>query len=572
MSAQIQTQAKAQTKSGFTPVSTSLLQRKCACGNHTMGGQCAVCGKQKRLGLQAKLKISEPGDSYEQEADRIAAQLMATPARPASGDAPLRIQRYSGQANGQMGMAPASVDHVLASPGEPLEPALRQDMEQHFSYDFSGVRVHLGEVAAQSARDVSAHAYTVGRHIVFGAGRYASDTNDGRRLLAHELVHVVQQSTPSESSGLVAQRTSPRVARQRAPAGGMSKGRVVGGARVNRVKTLVRIHVVGHASPRWRAAKSADEADRLNAALSEARAQTVRTEVERQVRAALPNHDLDVRYDYTPIDPRVERGGVILGTESRGSRETLAEAGKRGRAANEPEMRRVDVMVNLSAFTETSLGQVYERTRSVSAATRDWAVKVGLTAQVEAGAGGGYIVFRLKNRKSGEEMTAHGWVDKAGLGVSFPVGASVSWGDYTNFTTKEPANFSDFDWINFSIRTHSVNLILIGYEWAELTFFDLPGGYVDGIDVGGWTSGQIGLDLYSRSYGAMALEGSPKDTYRVKVRETTFETSRFESSEEHAHRVLFETNESGLSLEEREQLKLYVEASVRNYEEGTKIR
>jgi hypothetical protein len=67
-------------------------------------------------------------------------------------------------------------------------------MEQRFGHDFSGVRVHSGATAEQSARDVNARAYTVGHNIVFGAGQFAPITHEGRRLIAHELAHVVQQS------------------------------------------------------------------------------------------------------------------------------------------------------------------------------------------------------------------------------------------------------------------------------------------------------------------------------------------------------------------------------------------
>ena len=67
-------------------------------------------------------------------------------------------------------------------------------MEQRFGHDFSRVRVHSGAAAEQSARDVNANAYTVGHNIVFGAGRFAPGTHEGRRLIAHELTHVVQQS------------------------------------------------------------------------------------------------------------------------------------------------------------------------------------------------------------------------------------------------------------------------------------------------------------------------------------------------------------------------------------------
>jgi hypothetical protein len=66
-------------------------------------------------------------------------------------------------------------------------------MEQRFDHDFSRVRVHSGPVAEQSARDVNAHAYTVGHNIVYGAGQFTPGTQEGRRLLAHELTHVVQQ-------------------------------------------------------------------------------------------------------------------------------------------------------------------------------------------------------------------------------------------------------------------------------------------------------------------------------------------------------------------------------------------
>ena len=145
--------------------------------------------------IQAKLAVNAPGDIYEQEADRVADQLMAMPAHTANSGAPPLIQRYSGQATESTSTAPASVDRVLASSGRPLEPALRRDMEGRFGHDFSRVRVHSGGAAEQSAQDVNAYAYTVGHDIVFGASRFAPVTNEGRRLIAHELTHVVQQTT-----------------------------------------------------------------------------------------------------------------------------------------------------------------------------------------------------------------------------------------------------------------------------------------------------------------------------------------------------------------------------------------
>jgi hypothetical protein len=144
--------------------------------------------------MQRKLMVSRSNDPLEQEADRIADQMLAEPAHSAVNGALPRIQRFSGQPNGQMETAPASVDHVLASSGRPLEPALRQDMEQRFGRDFSLVRVHSGPAAAQSARDANAYAYTVRHNMVFDTGKFAPGTQEGRRLIVHELTHVVQQS------------------------------------------------------------------------------------------------------------------------------------------------------------------------------------------------------------------------------------------------------------------------------------------------------------------------------------------------------------------------------------------
>lgn len=166
------------------------LQRKCACGGSSSLGECEEC---KGKHLQTKLSIGASNHPLEQEADRVAEQVLAAPTHSSVTKTPPRIQRYTGQAVGEAGTAPASVNRVLNSSGRPLDSALQQDMSQRFGYDFSSVRVHAGAAAEQSARDVKAHAYTVGSNIVFGAGRYAPASNEGRRLLAHELTHVVQQ-------------------------------------------------------------------------------------------------------------------------------------------------------------------------------------------------------------------------------------------------------------------------------------------------------------------------------------------------------------------------------------------
>jgi hypothetical protein len=175
------------------------LQRKCTCvGSEasSLTGGCEEC-KQKRL--QKKFAIGASNDPLEQEADRVADQVMAMSPNSAANDVPPRIQRFSVQASAEIDNSPPSVDRVLSSSGSALNPGLQQDMQQRFGYDFSNVRVHTDTIAAQSARNVNAIAYTVGDHIVFGEGHFNPISNAGRRLLAHELTHVVQQNQNSNS-------------------------------------------------------------------------------------------------------------------------------------------------------------------------------------------------------------------------------------------------------------------------------------------------------------------------------------------------------------------------------------
>jgi uncharacterized protein DUF4157/HNH/ENDO VII superfamily nuclease len=154
--------------------------------------------------VQAALAVGVPGDAAEQEADRAAGP----------GDHPVPVRQTP---PGEGGPAPRDVGDVVRSAGAPLDADTRASMETHFGTDFSGVRVHSDTAAARSAQGAGALAYTVGNHVVFGAGMFAPATVAGRRLLAHELTHVVQQ-------GGVAGRA---LQRQKAPAPTAEKGFVI---------------------------------------------------------------------------------------------------------------------------------------------------------------------------------------------------------------------------------------------------------------------------------------------------------------------------------------------------------
>lgn len=174
-------------------------------------GNRAVQRLVQSRGLQTKLKISRPGDVYEQEADRVAEQVMRIPgptmqrscAACAAGGPPCPKCRDEKESfvyrkpKSSPDTADASVpDNFLQDlgAGTPLDRSTRALFEPRFGYDFGQVRVHMNAQAGESVRAVNALAYTVGRNIVFGTGQYAPESSEGRRLLAHELTHVVQQN------------------------------------------------------------------------------------------------------------------------------------------------------------------------------------------------------------------------------------------------------------------------------------------------------------------------------------------------------------------------------------------
>jgi hypothetical protein len=140
--------------------------------------------------IQTKPEINKPGDEFEREADRVSEQVMRVPETQEHE----RMQtRRVEPGDSRLTAVPPIVHEVLRSAGQSLDSATRAFVEPRFGHDFSQVRVHTDSKAAESARDLNANAYTVGRNIVFGAGQFLPETQMGRRLLTHELTHVVQQ-------------------------------------------------------------------------------------------------------------------------------------------------------------------------------------------------------------------------------------------------------------------------------------------------------------------------------------------------------------------------------------------
>ncbi|MFA5241068.1 MAG: DUF4157 domain-containing protein [Sulfuricella sp.] len=170
-------------------------------------------------GAQARLAVSQPHDPLEREADRVADEVVHGVAGANIHPAGAEVQRTCKECEDELrekkiqarpiaGNMPAVADELtegmasLQGRGVPLPPSARGFFEPRFGRDFSAVSIHSGEPAARLARSVGARAFTLGRDIVFGAGEYAPSSTAGQHLLAHELTHVVQQSSGSAPSTL----------------------------------------------------------------------------------------------------------------------------------------------------------------------------------------------------------------------------------------------------------------------------------------------------------------------------------------------------------------------------------
>ncbi|HBB36206.1 MAG TPA: hypothetical protein DC064_31645 [Cyanobacteria bacterium UBA9273] len=195
-----------------------LVQRMCSeC-------EAELADKEDKEPIQTKLTVGAPGDHYEQEADRVAAQVMTMPAVPESSpqvqrreeeDSPIQrsftppsitplVQRQVDESvqmrsllqrsiQGDLTQASGDLESRLNASkggGSPLAPEVQAFMEPRFGADFSAVRVHTGGEAVQMNRELGAQAFTHGSDVYFGAGKSPGNNE----LTAHELTHVVQQT------------------------------------------------------------------------------------------------------------------------------------------------------------------------------------------------------------------------------------------------------------------------------------------------------------------------------------------------------------------------------------------
>ncbi len=207
--------ASVKRKPGVWPalsLSHAPMKPGCACG-----GDCPRCrGPRPQSSLQSKvqpkLRVGAPDDRYEREAERIAAGLLAdspTAALPSPSSLPAQVKRArKSPAKLATDTTSEEAAHTLGE-GRPLDADTRGFFEPRLGHDLSRVRLHTGAQAAESADRFGARAYTLGHNIVFGAGEYAPASSSGRQLLAHELVHVVQQGAGAPRRQKIAASSPP---------------------------------------------------------------------------------------------------------------------------------------------------------------------------------------------------------------------------------------------------------------------------------------------------------------------------------------------------------------------------
>ena len=177
-----------------------LIQPKSNC---SCGGVCPRCrgGGSNR----SKLKIGAPDNNYEREADRVTDQVMHPKGTSFGARMPATAEEDEQAVDNLQAKTvpgrPAGLHYgnhnriqSLRGGGQPLSPSTRSFFEPRFGRDLSDVRIHDNHQAADTAKSIGALAFTTGNDIVFGAGQFAPETISGKRLLAHELTHVLQQN------------------------------------------------------------------------------------------------------------------------------------------------------------------------------------------------------------------------------------------------------------------------------------------------------------------------------------------------------------------------------------------
>jgi hypothetical protein len=324
----------------------------------------------------------------------------------------------------------------------------------------------------------------------------------------------------------------------------------------------LRVKIVAHASPRWRSAKDAKEADKENLELSKKRLKEIRDVVDVRLQDKLgPNVRID--YDLEYVDPD-QQGEVLMTGDAEGSKDTLKEA-KGNRNANDPYYRRVEVYIDDTSRTENYAQRSKPHTtHKVHRKTTDWAVTVRMSSSITAGASAGIISVRLKNRATGRYGDYHlvsGGGGTVGVGVAVPFDDS-----YTDFETDTPMGFDDFDGALTRYSTLGAGLVFVGYQRSYISFIG-KGSDAQSINVSGWNYGAH-LDLGgSVTSGKLRPDGGsgPSDYYDEDDPDVEVVPYESKDTKSDLFMAFFETGKWNLPPKDRTDLRKYVDQAAARF-------
>jgi hypothetical protein len=451
-------------------------------------------------------------------------------------------------------------------------------------HDLGSVRAEIGGEASNATNALGAEAYTTGNRVAFSR-------DPDLQLAAHEASHVVQQrsgnvalesgidqpgdkyeqhagqvatavvrgesavSLLDQMAGSGATPVQPVIQRQVPNSSPLdtSVGTDDAGYSQESHAPSFHVRIVSHASPRWQGASDNKQADQLNLALSQQRADAVRVEVEK----LLADHFVSgatVTIDHV-FD---EQDGIVgIESEAHGSQDTLQEA-RGNRSDNDQQRRRVDVIID-SSQRITGFGGASRPLLTRPTASKFWHISVDMSAGGSLGAAASLLTLSLTNDSTGETMQGKVWA--AGGGPKAALGASASiWSDSTGFSTDEEINFSDFEgnWINYSSAGLS---LFLGYSESFISFTGLGSG-AHLIDVSGWSAGTAGVGAATVA-GKLSLDGSyPPESVPIKDSDTTVVPYERTDRGEDKHKVLFATGNAKLKDLELEMLDSFVASVV----------
>jgi hypothetical protein len=454
----------------------------------------------------------------------------------------------------------------FAGGGEAL-PHLDAVQRAFGRHDVSGVRAHVGGAASTAADELGARAYASGDQVAFAE-------SPDLFLVAHEAAHVVQQRGGVQLSGGVGEAGDVYEQHADEVAAAVVRGESVeslldelasqstgsGVQRSVQLDTRIRAEVVGHASPRWESANEQGRVDN-NLQLSNQRAEEVRRYLEEMIQQGM--HERGQQCQVAVQCRAINHDGAVAHAE--GETATTREAGG-NRRANDASMRRVEIRVTITRDApgapagESVVEEETTPEQCAPNATRRWAIKLGVSGGAgHAGLGGAFALGRLKNLRTNQEAPGHFVGGGIGTGLQTP-GADPGWGDWSEFQTRRPVTFEDFNGTVARLTTVGIGAAVIGYSIAYIGF---PRLGVTSVYVGGPNMGALGADLGTNPLGVWNVSGQPpgpicEPARTVQRGYTQAVPTQRTQADTHSHTVHFATGQSTISDAEMAQMQQFV--------------